>query len=273
MMSRMALAGFLLCLISGCHSYPYCNNCSPSTVYPMSPAYPQQPPSTMIVPNTTQQSYAPTYTPGTAPANVGGEAPPYQPPPNTGNPGGNGGTGGGDLPPNYDQDPLPEADPGFGDQGALDRSGDVEIGQIDDSDAGNDEFLEPISVQSTSGAGLADPEPPANGAAAPSPYLWDNDKDDFNGDGIPETYEWLRGIVDFDEKRRIWRITYNANPADQSDKYGGTFTLSNDQSLYDLGLVPDDVVLIDGQVDIEKPDYAGKPTYRVDHVKRLEPIK
>jgi hypothetical protein len=241
----------------------------------------------MMVPN----SVPPGVPSGGVPANGGGDALPYQPPinsaPNTG--------GGGEVP-DYDYD---DVNPGADSEtnfnvpveplganpveplganpveplGANEKPADVELSrnEIPRHDYDDDDFVEPITVQPASSTSDFDGPPSTAATSRPDPYMYDKQADDFNGDGIAETYEWLRGVLDFDDQRREWQITYNADPTDKNDKYGGTFTLSNDEGIYDLELVPDDVVLIDGRVDIEKVNHQGKPTYRVESVKRLEP--
>lgn len=267
MFSRLTLVGLTLCVFSGCHSCgPRCNSCGPTMGYPQSQIYstPQ-----MMVPNSVQ----PGVPSGGVPANGGSSAPPYQPPV-TSSPS----TSGENLAPDYGDPPVDtDVDPAFNvpaePLGANDQSDDFQLSssRTSELDFEEDEFVEPISVQPASSLGNLDNGRPKAVSSRPNPYLYDRDTDDFNGDGVEDTYEWLRGTVDFDAQRREWQITYNPDPTDRDDKYGGTFTLSNDEGLYKLGLIPDDVVLIDGRVDIENVNHQGKPTYRVENVKRLEP--
>jgi hypothetical protein len=266
MFSRITLAGLMLCVFSGCHSCgPRCNSCGPNMGYPQSQIYttPQ-----MVVPNSVQ----PGVPSGGVPANGGSNAAPYQAPvtnpPNT---------GGEKAVPDYG-DPPTEIDPNYNvpvePVGANERPNDFQLSSSETSELAFEEedgFFEPITAQPASSISDVDKRRPNAVSSRPDPYMYDNDADDFNGDGVEETYEWLRGVVDYDAKRSEWQITYNSDPTDKDDKYGGTFTLSNVQGLYDLGLIPDDVVLIDGHVDIENVNYQGKPTYRIENVKRLKP--
>lgn len=275
MLSRLALAGLTLCVLAGCHSCgPYYNSCGPGVGYPANTIYT---PPTTVVPNNVQPSYPSGGAPaGVAPSGPGSNAPPYQPPTN------GAANGGGRAVPNYDADPSLESEPNFNVSpeplGATERPATVEMTdvnaveeEIETEEIAADEFVEPIPFQPASVSGELDGPSTASMPSRPNPYMYDKNTDDFNGDGVEETYEWLRGVVNFNEKLRVWEITYNADPTDRDDKYGGTFTLSNDSGLYDLGVIPDDVVLIDGRVDIGNVDEKGKPTYRVENVKRLEP--
>lgn len=281
MMSRLAIAGVMVAVMTGCHSYyPYCNSCSSYSNMQPSQVYAQ--PSTVV----------PYQPPTGAPANGGTTFQPpvnsTQPPPGNGN----------KTVPEYDLDPANETQENFNiePEDFLEEPSGIELEPIEDEDTfgargtneiegisseteilDEDGFAQPIPVQPASNSreiGNASPPPTAPKVASrPSPYLYDRSDDDYNGDKVPEAYEWLRGVVDFDEKNRVWRVTYNPDPTDKADKYGGTFTLSNDQGLYELNVVPDDVVLIDGRVDLQNPDREGKPTYRVESIKRLEPVK
>ena len=266
MLSRLIPAGLVLCAAAGCHTwYPYCNSCGPGTGYPQSQIYTTP---SLTVPSTVQ----PGMPAGGVPAGGGSNAPPFNPTPDNPPP-----TGGGNLAPDYPyEEPGPDSDvdPQFNVEsepfGAVEQDPNVEITSVESS-YDEDDFVAPIEVQPASTV-TSIGEGAARGAASrPDPYLYDDKDDDFNGDGVGETYEWLRGVLDYDLQRRKWQITYNADPTDKNDKYGGTFTLSNDDILYKKALMADDVVLIDGRVDIENVNYQGKPTYRVENVKRLEP--
>ncbi len=275
MLSRLVLAAMTAILISGCQSYyPYCDSCGQNSGFQPTQIY-QQPAT--VVPYQGQ----PGVPSGTVTPN-GGSAPPFQPPSSSGNPSGTGGK----AVPEYN-----DTDPGY-DSGAYDSQYQIQaeeiqakerapvaLDSIEESVAaersvteepmGDDQFVDPIPFQPASATATVGEKAPS--ASRPNPYRYDKEADDFNGDGVEETYEWLMGVVDYDNTHRKWRITYNPDPTDKDDKYGGTFTLTNAQAIYDLGLIPDDVVLIDGRVDIKNTDRAGKPTYRVEHVERLEP--
>lgn len=91
--------------------------------------------------------------------------------------------------------------------------------------------------------------PPTKAASpTPSPYDYDD-----------KTYSWLRGKVDYDEVSKTWVIIYSLDP---KDKYGGSFTLANDEKLKKLR--NDDVFLVEGKIDSTAKDSRGKPIYRID---------
>jgi hypothetical protein len=80
-------------------------------------------------------------------------------------------------------------------------------------------------------------------------------------------YRWLRGVVDFDPRRRNWHIIYGL-PPDPADRYGGSLTLLDDGHLADLQ--DNDVVFLEGRLDpTAGRDLLGKPLYRVTHAKLL----
>ncbi len=282
MLFRLVLTGVAACAIAGCHSYhPYCNSCGPYPGHQPSQVY--QPPT--VVPYQGQPGVPSggVVPGGVAPGSVtpnGGDAPLHNPSPSASNPN----SRGDNLAPNdYDDDlsgtnsqfnieteNIAAAETAAVEPDPVDDSAD-EVTSVAEEQSLEDEFVPPVPFKPASSRAISADTPPKATAARPNPYLYDNDPGDFNGDGVEERYEWLRGVINFDEKQRQWRITYNADPTDQDDKYGGTFTLSNDDLLYKIGLIPDDVVLIDGRVDIENTDLSGKPTYRVEDVERLKP--
>lgn len=287
MLSRLALAGLTVIAVSGCHSYyPYCNSCGSNPA--MMPGQVYQP-SQVYQPGT----FAPGQIQQSVPANGGSGASQFRPPINSTPPDSN---GGGNLVPNpdtdYDQnsDPSSGVDPGFGGEneetGAVEQPSGVALSHIDDEELeasdssgevangepAEDEFSPPIPFKPASSSRTISEASPPPKSNRPNPYLYDNKNDDSNGDGVAEAYEWLRGVVEYDEKLRQWRITYNPDPTDKTDKYQGTFTLSNDEAIYKSAVDSDDVILVDGRVDIENPDASGKPTYRVENVQRLKPV-
>lgn len=93
----------------------------------------------------------------------------------------------------------------------------------------------------------------------PNPYKFDD-----------KGYTWLRGVVEYDKQTGEWQITYNPE-SDSSDRYGGTLTLANAQVLSSIDAKPDDVVLVEGEVDPDNPDGLGKPTFHVEHADLLVP--
>lgn len=78
--------------------------------------------------------------------------------------------------------------------------------------------------------------------------------------------EWLRGVLDFDQKTKTWQITYAASP-DPRDRNGGSLTLAKhaDLALSRSG----DIVLIEGAIDASHTDGRGKPLYMIDRVTPL----
>jgi hypothetical protein len=116
---------------------------------------------------------------------------------------------------------------------------------------GEEGFAKPVPVVSVAGATTA--------ASRVSPY-----RKDRNG------YGWLRGVVSFDETEQNWRLTYNPDPG-TNDPYHGNLVLVGSDQLDNL--LPDDVVLVEGTIDPTQKDRRfGKPSYRVRHLKRLEPL-
>jgi hypothetical protein len=131
--------------------------------------------------------------------------------------------------------------------------------EVGDSISSSDDngFSKPAPYR-TASATVEDQEPrrlPSQ--SRPSPYKKD-----------PDGYSWLRGVVVKDAKNGSWRITYSRD-ADDNDQYGGTLTLVDDDRLDTL--IDDDIVLVAGKVDKSLPDRFGKPSYRVEQLKRLIP--
>lgn len=118
--------------------------------------------------------------------------------------------------------------------------------------AGNDHFVVPaVAVTPVSAARTAKPKP--------NPYKYDR-----------ENYRWLRGVVDYEPETGTWNIIYNLQPDDE-DKYGGSIVLVGADRFGRLEA--NDVVLVEGGVDLEHRDALGKPQYRVDRLERLVPIE
>ena len=79
--------------------------------------------------------------------------------------------------------------------------------------------------------------------------------------------EWLRGVVDFDEKTRTWQIIYAANP-DPNDPNGGSLTLGNHPALSRIR--SGDIATVEGAIDSNQSDSRGKPIYALDTVTPLK---
>ena len=81
-----------------------------------------------------------------------------------------------------------------------------------------------------------------------------------------EHLAWLRGVVDYDKKEKSWNIIYSMDPK-KDDKLGGSVTLADVDRF--PGIHNGDVVLVQGKLDTEQRDRAGKSTYRVEKLQRL----
>jgi hypothetical protein len=92
----------------------------------------------------------------------------------------------------------------------------------------------------------------------PNPYAFDS-----------ESYKWLRGVLDYDAVDKRWHITYSNNPQDK-DTYGGSLTLADNPQLEEKFL-NNDVVLVDGSVDVNQRDRFGKPVYKIRKINRIQP--
>jgi hypothetical protein len=79
--------------------------------------------------------------------------------------------------------------------------------------------------------------------------------------------EWLRGLVNFDQRDRTWELIYSATP-DGRDPNGGSLTLGHHPELSRCR--SGDVVLIEGAIDSSQVDSRGKPIYAVDKVTPLK---
>lgn len=137
-------------------------------------------------------------------------------------------------------------------------SGSAAIGPFDSGDGsasiGNsgDRFVAPaVPVQPVSSVSRTKPNP--------NPYKYDR-----------ENYRWLRGVVDYEPDAGTWNIIYNLEP-DGRDRFGGSIVLLGADRFGRLQ--ENDVVLVEGSVDLEQRDAFGKPQYRVDRLERLVPIE
>ncbi|HLJ11481.1 MAG TPA: hypothetical protein VKU82_09840 [Planctomycetaceae bacterium] len=147
--------------------------------------------------------------------------------------------------------------PETGQSGAANRNGDDDEADISLSSVESEHFLSPTPYRPAS-ATSDDPDARrTSGRSRPSPYKYDR-----------EGYKWLRGVVSRDPKSDSWRVTYSRDPLD-SDQYGGSLTLVDDESLDTL--MEDDVVLVYGRIDPKSLDRYGKPSYRASEIKPLKP--
>ena len=110
----------------------------------------------------------------------------------------------------------------------------------------------------------------AASSSQPNPYDYDK-----------KNHQWLRGVVDYDQKSGAWNIIYDIEP-DKKDPFGGSITLIESPILAKLH--DHDIILVEGEVDRKaKADRLGKPRFRVQRLlgplvpkqakpKRLAPV-
>ncbi|MFM9963281.1 MAG: hypothetical protein ACKV2Q_18890 [Planctomycetaceae bacterium] len=80
-----------------------------------------------------------------------------------------------------------------------------------------------------------------------------------------ESYSWLKGVIEFDTKRKVWHLTYSQNP-DDTDQFGGEVTLKNTADFKYLR--SGEMVRVEGQFDPQEVDRLGKPVYDVERMIR-----
>lgn len=78
-----------------------------------------------------------------------------------------------------------------------------------------------------------------------------------------EGYTWLRGIIEFDSKHKVWHLTYSQSP-DDSDQFGGEVTLKNPEHFKFLR--SGQAVSVVGEFDATQRDRLGKPVYEVSEL-------
>lgn len=83
--------------------------------------------------------------------------------------------------------------------------------------------------------------------------------------GHDPQFQWVKGVVEFDEPSKTWVIMYDNNPQ-PSDPYGGELTLADDPSLKRLRT--EDKVMIDGALDEDATDRRGIPMFRIARLKK-----
>jgi len=79
-------------------------------------------------------------------------------------------------------------------------------------------------------------------------------------------FEWVQGVVDYDDATRTWSILYDDQPK-ATDQLGGDLTLAPHPELKRLqsGMV----VRMEGSIDETVGDSRGKPVFRVAKLKKL----
>lgn len=78
-----------------------------------------------------------------------------------------------------------------------------------------------------------------------------------------EGYTWLRGIIEYDAKHKVWHLTYSQSP-DDSDQFGGEVTLKNPEHFKFLR--SGQAVSVVGEFDATQRDRLGKPVYEVSEL-------
>jgi hypothetical protein len=127
--------------------------------------------------------------------------------------------------------------------------------------AGVDEYdaskkIAPASFETPATEDFGAPPTASNEAAADEGFGYEH-----------SSYQWLRGVVDFDPHQNTWNIIYGLTP-DSSDKFGGSLILIDDGQLADFK--DNDVVLVEGRLDPRAgQDLLGKPYYRVSRAELL----
>lgn len=78
-----------------------------------------------------------------------------------------------------------------------------------------------------------------------------------------DNYSWLRGIIEFDPKRKVWHLTYSQSP-DDNDQFGGEVTLKNPEHFRFLR--SGQAVSVEGEFDSAQRDRLGKPVYEATQI-------
>lgn len=76
-------------------------------------------------------------------------------------------------------------------------------------------------------------------------------------------FEWIRGIVEYDQQQQCWVMMYDDNP-DHADKLGGVVTLADHPGL--KRLQDGQNIRIQGVLDRAETDASGKPVYRITKI-------
>ena len=83
--------------------------------------------------------------------------------------------------------------------------------------------------------------------------------------GYDPQFQWVKGVVEFDEPSGTWVIMYDNNPQ-PSDQFGGELTLAAHPAL--ARLRAEDRVRIEGSLDQTATDAAGKPLFQITRLKK-----
>lgn len=131
----------------------------------------------------------------------------------------------------------------------------------DESVAESEDFPPPIQsngkeVLQTSGSDDGGVDFANTRAAAPRSKTYDHGT----------RFDWLQGIVEFDEPNNCWVIMYDDNPS-PTDAQGGEFTLVSNPKLNSLRA--GDFYRVEGSIDRTKLDGRDRPMYRATLLKRL----
>jgi hypothetical protein len=84
--------------------------------------------------------------------------------------------------------------------------------------------------------------------------------------GHDPDFEWVQGVVEFDEISKTWLIMYNDKPR-KSDQLGGELTIADDPLL--VRLRNGDVVRCEGTLDPNERDGRDKPLFRITSLRKL----
>lgn len=91
----------------------------------------------------------------------------------------------------------------------------------------------------------------------------------FKKFGTHPKFEWVQGVVEYDDISSTWVVMYNDNPR-SSDPYGGELTIADDPSLSRLR--SGEVYKITGTLDSSEQDSRGKPVYRMTKAELRRPL-
>ncbi len=80
-----------------------------------------------------------------------------------------------------------------------------------------------------------------------------------------EGYTWLKGILEYDPREKVWHLTYSQTP-DATDQLGGEVTIKN--TAHFKYARNHEAVQVQGQLDLDSRDRLGKPLYEVTRLIR-----
>ena len=83
--------------------------------------------------------------------------------------------------------------------------------------------------------------------------------------GHDAQFQWIKGVLDYDDANKTWVIMYDDNPS-PADRLGGELTLAEHRLLERVR--PNDAVRIEGSFDQFEKDANGKPVYLITRLKK-----